>query len=67
MKAIKEVKWFIKYNTLKLNAEITEKNLLKELKEVINERETLKEEKKEQLKKNTELRKKIKELKEMLK
>ena len=51
------MKYLIKYNTLKLNAEITEKNLLKELKEVINERENLKEEKKELLKKNTELRK----------
>ena len=43
MKVLKEVKWFVKYNTLKLNTEITEKNLLKELKKVINERENLKE------------------------
>ena len=35
------MKYLIKYNTLRLNAEITEKNLLKELKEVINERECL--------------------------
>lgn len=61
------MKYLIKYNTLRLNAEITEKNLLKEMKKYINEIAELKEDKKQLLKKNTELRKKIKELKEELK
>ena len=67
MKALKEVKWFIKYNTLKLKAKVTEQNLLEELKKTIDEREALKEDKRKLLKNNTELRKKIKELKEKLK
>lgn len=67
MKALKEVKWFIKYNTLKLKTKITENNLLEELKKTIDERENLKEDKRKLLKNNTELRKKIKELKEKLK
>lgn len=61
------MKYLIKYNTLRLNAEITEKNLLKEMKKYINEIAELKEDKKQLLKKNTELRKKIKESKEELK
>ena len=36
------MKYLIKYNTLKLNAEITEKNLLKEIKRLINDKEELK-------------------------
>lgn len=56
------MKYLIKYNTLKLNAEITERNLLKELKKTIDEREALREDKRKLLKNNTELRKKIKEL-----
>lgn len=67
MKALKEVKWFVKYNTLKLKTKITENNLLEELKKTIDEREALREDKRKLLKNNTELRKKIKELKEKLK
>lgn len=58
------MKYLIKYNTLKLKAKVTEQNLLEELKKTIDEREPLKEDKRRLLKNNTELRKKIKELKE---
>ncbi len=56
-----------KINTYKLNKKITIKNLQKELTNKINEIEELNISNKELLKKNTLLRKKIKELKNDLK
>lgn len=56
-----------KRNTNKLNKKITIKNLQKELTNKLNEIEELSISNKELLKKNTLLRKKIKELKNELK
>lgn len=56
-----------KYNTSKLKNYVTISNLQKELTNKINEIEELKISNKELLKKNTLLRKKIKELKNELK
>lgn len=56
-----------KYNTCNLKNYITIKNLQKEITNKINEIEDLKISNKDLMKKNTILRKKIKELKEMLK
>lgn len=56
-----------KYNTSKLKNYVTIKNLQKELTNVINEKEELNISNKELIKKNTILRKQIKQLKEKLK
>lgn len=56
-----------KLNTYRLNKEITIKNLQKEITNKINEIEDLKISNKDLMKKNTILRKKIKELKGMIK
>ncbi len=56
-----------KYNTSKLKNYVTIKNLQKELTNVINEKEELNISNKELIKKNTILRKQVKQLKEKLK
>ncbi len=55
-----------KYNTSKLKNYVTIKNLQKELTNVINEKEELNISNKELIKKNTILRKQVKQLKEKL-
>ena len=57
----------VKYNTSKLKNYVTIKNLQKELTNVINEKEELNTSNKELIKKNTILRKQVKQLKEKLK
>ena len=56
-----------RYNTYRLNKEITIKHLQKEITNKINEIEELNISNKDLMKKNTLLRKKIKELKGMIK
>lgn len=56
-----------KYNTSNLKNYVTIKNLQKELTNVINEKEELNISNKELIKKNTILRKQVKQLKEKLK
>ncbi len=67
MKIAKEIKWLVKYNKLKIVNESEIQSLLKEIRNLIKEKEELKSKEKYLLEKNSNYRKQIKELKEKLK
>ena len=66
MKIKENVKWFLKYNSLKLEKEEVEKSLQDEIKRLLIENQNLKASEKEYRNKLTMKNKKIRELKEIL-